>query len=242
MNESFAARYRLKPGDTFELPTPNGPMRFGVTAVIVSYASDSGVIIMDGHTYGRIWQDRLADMFSIYVKPGENIAAVREAIQKRFSTERKLFVLPSLEFRQEIKKMVDRSFVMNDAVNILTLVIAGFGIIVTLLASVMERTRELGLLRAIGMKRSQVSGLVITESLLLGAAGGLLGSATGVLIGWINLEGFFRIDFGASITYHIHYASIAWALLLSAGLSILAGFYPAKRAAKTNIVEALSYE
>ena len=242
VNESFAARYRLKPGDTFELPTPNGPVRFGVTAVIVSYASDSGVIIMDGHTYGRIWQDRLADMFSIYVKPGENIAAVREAIQKRFSTERKLFVLPSLEFRQEIKKMVDRSFVMNDAVNILTLVIAGFGIIVTLLASVMERTRELGLLRAIGMKRSQVSGLVITESLLLGAAGGLLGSATGVLIGWINLEGFFRIDFGASITYHIHYASIAWALLLSAGLSILAGFYPAKRAAKTNIVEALSYE
>ncbi len=242
VNESFAARNKLKPGDTFELPAPSGPKRFGIVAVIVSYASDSGVIIMDGHTFNRIWQDTLADMFSVYVKPGENVAGVRDAIQKRFNRERKLFVLPSREFREEIKRLIDRSFVMNDAMNILTLVIAGFGIIVTLLASVMERTREIGLLRAIGMKRSQVSGLVITESLLLGLAGGLLGSATGILIGWINLEGFFRLDFGASITYHIHYVSIAWALLLSAGLSILAGFYPAQRAAKTNIVEALSYE
>lgn len=57
-----------------------------------------------------------------------------------------------------------------------------------------------------------------------------------------NLEGFFRLDFGASMSYHIHYPSIVSALLLSIALSVLAGLYPAKRAAKTNIVEALSYE
>jgi putative ABC transport system permease protein len=242
VNEAFADRYRLKPGDSLNLPTPSGPRPFQLVAVIVSYASDSGVIIMDSHTYQRHWQDGVADMFSIYVKPGETIATVREAIRERFSRERKLFILPSQEFRAEIKNLLDRSFVMNNAVNVLTLIIAGFGIIVTLLASVFERTREIGLLRAIGMKRSQVSVLVITESLILGAAGGLLGSATGVMAGWINLEGFFRIDFGASISYQIHYVAVAWAMLLSAGLSVLAGFYPAKRAAKTNIVEALSYE
>ena len=153
-----------------------------------------------------------------------------------------MYVLPSLEFRAEIRKLLDRSFVMNDAVNFLTLVIAGFGIVVTLLASVLERTREIGMLRSIGMKRSQVSTVVIIESALLGAAGGLLGIGAGVLIGWINLEGFFRIDFGNSISYHIHYGSIAWALLLAIGLAVLAGLYPARRAAKINITEALSYE
>jgi putative ABC transport system permease protein len=131
---------------------------------------------------------------------------------------------------------------MNDAVNVLTLLIAGFGIIVTLLASVLERTREIGVLRSIGMKRSQVSLLVLIESALIGAAGGVLGICSGVITGWINLEGFFRLDFGASMAYHVHYPSIASAFLLSIVLSVLAGAYPARRAAKTNIVEALSYE
>jgi putative ABC transport system permease protein len=153
-----------------------------------------------------------------------------------------MYVLPALEFRSEIKKLLDQSFVMNDAVNVLTLLIAGFGIIVTLLASVLERTREIGILRSIGMKRSQVSGVVLIESALIGLAGGLLGIVAGVITGWINLEGFFRLDFGSSMSYHIHYPSIVSAMLLSIGLSVLAGLYPAKRAAKTNIVEALSYE
>jgi putative ABC transport system permease protein len=242
VNESLATRYRIKPGDTIVLPTPNGPVPFGVAAVIVSYTSDSGVVWMDIHTYQRHWHDSLADMFEARVRSTADIPAVREAILDRFGKDRRLFVLPAREFKDEVLKMIDRSFVMNNAVNVITLIIAGLGIIVTLLASVLERTREIGILRSIGMKRHQVSGVVIIESVLLGAAGGMLGAATGILVGWINLEGFFRLDLGGSITYHIHYASILWALLLSVGISTLAGLYPARRAAKTNIVEALSYE
>jgi putative ABC transport system permease protein len=242
INEAVASRLGLKPGDTFDMPTPEGPRRCVVAAVAVSYASDSGVIFMDLPLYERYWNDHVADMFSVYVQPGTDIASVRDAIRTRFKDTRKMFVLPALEFRQEIKKLLDRSVVMNDAVNVLTLLIAGFGIVVTLLASVLERTREIGILRSIGMKRSQVSGLVIIESALIGAAGGVLGSAAGVITGWINLEGFFRIDFGSSLAYHVHYPSIASALLLSTGLSMLAGVYPAWRAAKINVTEALAYE
>jgi len=242
INENIATHMGLKRGDKLVLPTPAGPKPFVVAAIIVSYASDSGVIFMDMPTYERHWNDHVADMFSVYVKPGDDIASVRAAIQDRFKGKRKMFVLPALEFRQEIKKLLDRSFVMNDAVNVLTLLIAGFGIIVTLLASVLERTREIGILRSIGMKRGQVSGVVLIESALIGMAGGLLGIGAGVITGWINLEGFFRLDFGASMSYHIHWPSIGSAMLLSIGLSVLAGLYPAHRAAKTNIVEALAYE
>jgi putative ABC transport system permease protein len=242
INETIATRMGLKRGDSLVLPTPDGPKPFQVSTVIVSYASDAGVIFMDMPTYERHWNDHVADMFSVYVKPGHDIVSVRNSIQASFKGKRKMFVLPALEFRQEIKKLLDRSFVMNDAVNILTLLIAGFGIIVTLLASVLERTREIGILRAIGMKRRQVSGMVLIESALIGAAGGLLGICAGALTGWITLEGFFRIGFGASMAYHLHWPSIGSALLLSIGLSVLAGIYPAHRAAKTNIVEALAYE
>lgn len=242
VNEIVANRLGLKPGDALVLPTPGGPRRFIAATIIVSYASDSGVIFLDMPIYEKYWNDHVADMFSVYVNPGTDVASVRDTIRNRFQDTRKMFVLPALEFREEIKKLLNRSVVMNDAVNVLTLLIAGFGIIVTLLASVLERTREIGILRSIGMKRSQVSRVVLIESALIGVAGGLLGAAAGVVTGWINLEGFFRIDFGSSMAYHVHYPSIASALLLSVGISMLAGVYPAWRAAKINIVESLTYE
>ncbi len=242
VDEGFALKHRIKPGDSIMLPTPTGPRRFGVAAIVVAYDSDAGTILMDINTFQRHWRDRLVDIVEARVKPGADLAQVREDILKRYDNKRKLFVLPAHEFREEIRKMLDRSFLVSNAVNIISLIIAGFGIIVTLLASVLERTREIGILRSIGMKRRQVAGVVIVESMLLGAAGGLLGAATGILFGWLNVEGFFRVDFGASTAYHIHVFSILFAIALAIALSALAGLYPAWRAAKTNITEALSYE
>ncbi len=242
VNEIVASRLALKPGDRITLPTPAGPAAFPVAGVIVSYSSDTGVIAMDIRTYRRHWRDDVADMFSISLTPGSSLRAVRAAIQDRFRSERRLFVLPTREFREEIRKLFDRSFVMNNAANLLSLLIAGFGIIVTLLASVLERRREIGILRSLGMTRRQVSGIVLMESALLGAAGGILGAAAGVVAGWISLEGFFRLAFGSSMTYHIDGWTLLGPLLMAVVLSMLAGLYPAWRAATTTITETLAYE
>lgn len=242
VNEGYAARHRVKPGDSIILPTPKGPRRFGIAAVVVAYDSDAGTIWMDINTFQRHWQDRLVDFVEAKIRPGADIEQVRENILNRFSGERKLFALPARDFMRELRRMLDRMFVVSNAVNIISLIIAGFGIIVTLLASVLERTREIGVLRSIGMKRNQVAGVVIIESMLIGAAGGLLGAAAGILVGWFNVEGFFRVDFGTTAEYHIHIYSIIFAIALAVALAALAGLYPAWRAARTNIVEALAYE
>jgi putative ABC transport system permease protein len=242
VNEGFAVKHRIRRGDTILLPTPAGPMPFTVTAVVVSYSADTGVIWMDISTYRRHWQDPLIDTYEVLVQPGRDIETVRQAILERFGGERQLFALPAAEFKLEVQKVLDRSFVLTNAVNIITLVIAGLGIIITLLSSVLERTREIGILRGIGMQKNQVSAVVIIESSLIGAAGGILGIGCGALIGWIELEGIFRLDYGESVVYYMHYGAMAWAMLLAVGLSAAAGLYPARRAAATNIVEALTYE
>ncbi len=242
VNEAVASQERIKPGDSMLLPTPEGPVSFTVAVINVDYSSDSGSIFMDLHTYQRYWKEYLADSFSIRVTSPENLMSVRDEIARRFGNERKLFVLPAREFKTEIRKIIDQGFAVNHAINIITMTIACFGIIVTLLASVLERTRELGILRSIGMLRRQVSGVVVLESILLGVIGGVLGAGAGIIIGWMSLEGFLKGDYGASMQYHVHWASIFWAIALSALLAALAGMYPAQRAAKTNIVEALSYE
>ncbi len=242
VNEALAAQYGIKPGDRITIPTPVGPIAFNVAAVIVEYSSDSGTLLMDISAYQKYWGERLVDTIAVRVKPGEDIIAVRDAIQQKFGSGRKLFVLASWEFKREVRKMLDQIFIFDHMLNIITLTIASLGIIITLLASVLERTREIGILRSIGMLKKQVSRIVVLESMLLGVVGGALGCVAGVMLGWMTLEGFYRADYGGSAEFFIPFVSIAWALVMSAGLSALAGIYPARRAAKTNITEALAYE
>lgn len=242
VSESFATIFGVKPHDRILLPTPSGEAPFTVVAVVVDYTSDIGTIVMDIHTYERHWKDVLADTFSVHLSKGAKIQDVRQAIEQRFGADRKLFVLPSGEFKNEIRKALDGMFIFNYALNIITLTIACLGIIVTLFSSVLERTREISILRSIGMLRSQISWVVLLESSLMGLAGGLLGSATGIVTGWLELEGFFVANYGSAAKYYIPIGSILWALIISALLSALAGSIPARRAAKTGIVEALAYE
>jgi putative ABC transport system permease protein len=242
VNEGLATQFGLKPGDHIELATPHGPLTFGIAAVIVEYSSDSGSLLMDIGTYQKHWGEMLADTFAVRVKNKSELEQVRTAIRDRFGNDRKLFVLSARDFRDEINKIVNQSFVFDYLLNVITMIIACLGIVVTLLASVLERTREIGVLRSLGMLRSQVSKVVVLESALLGVVGGLMGCAGGAVLGWLSMEGFYRADYGASAVFYLPLSAIVWAMIFSIVLSALAGLYPARSAAKTSVLEALAYE
>ncbi len=242
INEGFAEKYRVKPGDSVTLPTPGGPVAFKVVAIVVEFSSDSGSAFIDISTFQRRWGDRLLDTINVRTTSKDAIPGVIAAIERELGSERKIFALPLSEWRNELYTLINDSFVFNRALSFLTLTIACFGIIVTLFASVLERTREIGILRSIGMLRNQVFKIVLIESMLLGLVGGILGCLGGIVMGWSSLEGFFRADYGSSTAYYFPYSSILWALILSVSVAAFSGIYPALRAAKTNITEALSYE
>ncbi len=242
ISEGLAVKYHLKPGDSVTLPTPKGPIAFRVIAVVEDFTSDAGSVFLDIRTFQRHWDDRLVDSISVRATSKEAIPGVIRAIEKTIGSERKLFVLSLQEWKQRLFKILDDFFDIQSAITVLTLTIACFGIIVTLFASVLERTREIGLLRSIGMLRKQIFRVVLIESILLGLAGGILGCIGGIVIGWSTLEGFFRADYGPSTAYSLPYSSLILALLLSIAVAALSGIYPARRAAKTNITEALAYE
>jgi len=241
-SESLASRHNIKPGDTLLLSTPGGPVRFGVAAIVVDFGYEFGSVLMDNQTYQNYWHDNLADIITVQVKKKQDIPLVRDTIQKQWGKQMRLFVLPMEEYKKEGQKLIDEMYNIFHAMDLLTLSIACIGIVITLLASVLERKRELGVIRAMGALRRQVMNIVVLEALLLGALGAIAGICVGIAIGWMGIEGFVSGEAGMSMLYRIDYSAMLKAMALALGFSGLAGLYPAWQAAKTNITEALAYE
>ncbi|MDD4332613.1 MAG: ABC transporter permease [Patescibacteria group bacterium] len=117
----------------------------------------------------------------------------------------------------------------------ISLLVGGIGIMNMMLTSVTERTREIGLRKAIGAKRNDISRQFLTEAIMLTFFGGVFG----VIIGWLAA---YLISSLANITTQVSWQSVALAFGISAGIGIVFGYYPAYRAAKLNPIEALRHE
>ncbi len=119
----------------------------------------------------------------------------------------------------------------------LSIIIAIVGIVITLLLSVFERRREIGLLRAIGMTRSQVRTTVRWESVITSMFGAIVGVILGVVMGFVLI--FVLADSGAS-AFSLPIAGTLWILVLSFIVGVLAAVYPARRATKVDIIQAIA--
>jgi putative ABC transport system permease protein len=142
-------------------------------------------------------------------------------------------------FREQQAGFIDQLLALVTALLLMAIVIALFGIVNTLGLSIYERTRELGLLRAVGMSRRQVKRMIRWESVIIAVFGAVLGIVIGVLFGWalqqaLRNEGVteFVLPVGQLVVY-----------LVLAGLAgVLAAIWPARRAAKLDVLQAISYE
>jgi putative ABC transport system permease protein len=111
-----------------------------------------------------------------------------------------------------------------------------FGIVNTLVLTVFERTREIGMLRAIGMTRPQVRRMIRQESVITALIGGVLGILLGIVLGGLLI---YKVDF---IVFSLPVVSLIIFALAAIFVGILAAIFPARRASRLNILEALQYE
>ena len=177
-----------------------------------------------------------ADAFAVRFIPGredEARAAVRET-----ATTYALESNPIERIQGAVADALARVFGVFDALAIVAVIVAALGIVNTLTMSVVERVREIGVLRAIGMSRQQVMRMVVVEATVLGVVGVVLGALTGLGAGAVLLQlgGGLGSPNGAPV------AAIAVAAVLGLALPAIASISPARAAARVSIVEALHFD
>ncbi len=242
LSENFARRRDLHPGSRFTMKTPTGEHTYTVNAVIIDYTSDQGAVMIDHAIFRRDFQNDEADTFHVYLTDRAHTESVRRAITEKLGDKYNLFVLSNAELRDEARKLLASAFSITYAMEAVAVLLALLGIINTLLAAVLDRTREIGLLRAIGAGRAHVLKLFTGEALLIGLTGSLLGTLTGGVIGYLLTDIVGVQGTGWRFPFSYPWATAVQMVAFSTVCATVAGLYPARRAASLDVVEALAYE
>ncbi len=174
----------------------------------------------------------------VRLQDGANLGATQDAVQKALSAFPTQKVMTRSEYLDTINKMVDQILMMFYGLLAMSVIISIFGIVNTLVLSVHERTREIGMLRAIGATRRQLRQMVRYESVITAVIGGVLGTAVGVAMAYV----FVTQLGGDGLTFSLPYTQLAVFLVLAVVVGVVAAVLPARRAAGTRILEAIQYE
>jgi len=240
VSEPFANRHATSGSVT--LRTDHGEQAFRVAGVFYDYGSSAGVVVMSRRTYDRAWNDRLISSLALEAAPGVDIDALVSAVRARTAGGPRLIVRSNRALREASLAIFDRTFAITGVLRTLSVAVAFIGMLAALMALQLERTREIGVLRALGLTPRQVWGLVTAQTGIIGLLAGVLAVPSGLLLAGVLVFVINRRSFGWTMSID----PSPWILLQGVALSVvaalLAGVYPAWRMATTSPAESLRDE
>jgi putative ABC transport system permease protein len=242
VSEPYANRHGTRAGEVVRLRTDRGERDFPVTGVFYDYGSSAGVVVMSRRTYDRFWGDRRISSLAIEVKPGTDPGAVMAALRERAAGSQDVVVRSNRALREASLQIFDRTFAITGVLRTLTVAVAFIGMLAALMALGLERAREIGVLRTLGMTPRQVWVLVTAQTGLMGLLAGLLAVPGGLLLAWVLVFVINRRSFGWTMPIDPSPAILLQGVALSVLAAVLAGLYPAWRMATAVPAEALRDE
>jgi putative ABC transport system permease protein len=242
VSENFAALYGVKVGEHITLPGKHGPVALRVIGTVLDYSWNRGTLLIDRQYYQQVFDDSLVDAFDVFLKPGANPAGVRRRIMAETGATGNLVVMTREEVRQTIVGMIRRLYGISYAQQVVVMVVAALGVIMALLISVLQRRRELGLLRAVGASRLQVVCSLLAEAALMGLMGAAIGVLLGIPLEWYAVRVILFEETGFVFPVRIPWPDVGAVVCMALGVAILAGVVPALHAMRLCIAEAIAYE
>ena len=243
VTRTFATAHGLKSGDTFEVPTTAGPQRLRVAGVVnVLMPVPGGGIAMALDRMQQWFARPGAGWLEIYERPGADRVAVRRQVNAVAKTTGfPTWVYSGREILTASRRSLDQSAGIFLAMQWVVVGATALAVLNTLLISVVERRRELGILRAIGTSRRRIRRMVAIEALAIGAVGGLVGVLFGLSGHYVAVLSYRKLV-GFAVRYELVAVPIVVAVISAAAIVVFAAVVPAWRAGRLNVVEAIGYE
>ena len=239
---NFSSRWGIGVGDRIRFETPSGPLERPILGVIEDYSSEKGTVFMDRALYKRYWKDSAVDFIDINLMPGTDRAAFKQAVQRLTAGEQRAFIYTNEEYKRWVMELINGFFMLNYMQMIVAVFVAALGIINTLIISVSERRREIGVIRALGGLRGQIRKMVLLEAVAMAIIGVVAGAIAGACNTYFLVRTAAVIIAGYSIPFHFPVTLILVTLPIVIAIALAAAWWPARRAVRLRVVEAIGYE
>jgi putative ABC transport system permease protein len=242
LSVNFAALHRVGVGDVIPVSSPGGEVKFTVVGLIPDYSWNRGTLFVNRRDYVRHWDDHEADVLHLFVRPGTTPEAAREALMAKYGIEYGLVALTQKDLSAHVNALIGNVYGIAYALLVIVMIVAGLGVVMSLLISVLSRRHEIGLLRAVGATRGQVMRTILAQAVLMGLIGTTIGVIVGIPLEWYILNVVLLEEAGLTFPLYLPWTEALGVAAGAIGTALVAGCGPALHAVRIRIPEAIAYE
>ncbi|MGH9947390.1 MAG: FtsX-like permease family protein [Pyrinomonadaceae bacterium] len=241
ISTNLSVRTGLRLGDKIKIDSPISTVELPVVGILDYFRNEKGSILIDRELYKKYWNDSEIDYIFVNTMPDVDKVVFKRQIEDSLTGVR-AFIYTHEEYKSWVNRLVDRFFTLTYLQIIIAILVAAVGLVNTMVISVAERRREIGIFRAVGGLRRQVAKMVMLEAASIGLIGLLTGMITGLLTAYFLVNTAAKVVAGYTIhlifPYSVFFAAIPLVLIVAA----LSAFFPSYKAARIRVAEAIGYE
>jgi len=242
VSESFATRFPLNSDHTITLPTPKGEIIFPVSGIFRDYTSDRGVIMMVNQLAGQYWEGEKWHSVGVVLHDKNQTDELTRKFREAYGADGEFVIYDNASLRARVFEIFNQTFAVTSILRGIAVIVAVIGVLFSLSVLVLERQREIGVLRSVGSSRGQVLGIFLGEAFLIALSACLSGLASGgalaLVLTWVVNKAFF----GWSIDLSFPLGALATTPLWLIPAALIAALLPAWQAARTRPAAAIRFE
>jgi putative ABC transport system permease protein len=243
VSEPLVNRLKLPSrGGELALYTDSGLRTFPIAGVYYDYASSQGTAIFSMDVYQKYWQDNQIVAAAVILETDQDVQATTDELKPVLSSTQNVLIRPNQALRGDTLEIFDRTFAITSALQLMTTFVAFVGILSAMMSLQLEKQRQLGIMKSIGLTARQVWGLVALETGLMGAVAGILAMPTGFILALILVYIINRRSFGWTLQMDLTFGPFIEALIISILAAMLAGLYPARRIIQRNTADSVRFD
>lgn len=242
VSESFSTRHGTRAGDALEFLSPSGPVRFQVVGVIKDFTRDSGLVMISRENFNRFWNDPRLHSLSITVKDRSAAESLGVDFRNAFGSRGEFSIYTNSDLRRRVIEIFDQTFAVTSVLRGIAVIVAIAGVLLSLTTLVIEREREIGVLRSQGASQRQVAGLILSEAAMVGFLASVVGVACGaamaMILTWVINKAFFGWTIALRYPLDVILSTPIWII----PAAVLAAWIPAWRASRIPPARAIRFE